>query len=209
MKVNKKHLSQLLGGSANSWSDLPPLSRGTGERTTLLIFLPQRRPGLGVICWSKFSKEKIFRHLLAKWTVSGFLRKNERLFGSMLILGLKNEQAEILDWIISYQIRKNARRLDLWNELIQVIPNLPKNPKQYLNAFEPEILIQKNFYPKQTFPAKRYIGIGYSDYGTLSTTPAWQEQIVTEESNGFPSVEVKMILSHFVEEAFPSPGPSY
>jgi len=172
MKVNKYHFSRLIGGSATSWEDLPPLTRGAGERSTLLRYSPQVRPGLGLTIWVNTSKEKLFKHLLAKWTVSGFLRKSETLIGAMLLLGLRSPYAEILDFIISYKIRTNAKRSDLWKELHQLKIGLPNLPKQYLKAFEPEIFIQREYYPKLKIPAKRYIGIGYSDYGHLSTTPA-------------------------------------
>jgi hypothetical protein len=204
MRISRKNFSQLMDGSLTSLPTSDSLSKGVGERTLIVEYPPKTPEGLGIQIVSSTTREKLFKHLLAKWCCKGFLRKSEKLIGAMLILVLRTENQIILDWIISHPIKKEKDRFDLWKELLPFVSHLPESPLSYLNAFEPEVFILKKWYHKTRIPAKRYIGIGYSDHGTLSTTLAWQEQMVGGEQEEVPSVEVKLILHDFYERTSPS-----
>jgi hypothetical protein len=207
MRVNRKDYSQLMAHSLSSLPTPDSLSSKLGERVLILEYPPAHLPGLGVIILSSTSKDKIFKHLLAKWVIGGYLRKSERLVGAMLIAQNSNlRNSIILDFMISHKINKFERRKDLWNELLPLVLHLPIDPLSYLNAFEPEIFICRKWYDRKRFPAKRYVGIGYSDHGHLSTTLAWQEQMIGGEEVELPSAEVRSILSHFMEDSSPSRG---
>jgi len=205
MRINRKNYSLLMDGSLTSLPAPNSLSSKLGEGVLILEYPPVHPPGLGVILLSTHSKEKLFKHLLAKWTVGGYLRKSEKLIGAILVATLPDEiNTLILNFVISYKIKYFEDRLVLWHKILQFVPHLPIDPLSYLNAFEPEIFILKKWMDRRRFPAKAYIGIGYSDHGHLSTTLAWQEQQVGEEQVEVPSAEVSLILADFVERASPS-----
>jgi hypothetical protein len=204
MRVNRKNFSQLMDGSVSSLPSPDSLSKGAGRKVLVYEQPPIHLPGLGVIILSSHSKEQIFKHLLAKWVYEGFLRKSELLIGAILTATSRDTTQIILNFIVSYKILNKIVRLQLWDQLLPFVNHLPEDPQRYLNAFEPEIFILRVWRDRKRFPAKRYIGIGYSDHGTLSTTLAWQEQMVGEEELEVPSAKVKLILSSFVAAASPS-----
>jgi hypothetical protein len=205
MRVSRKNFQQLMAGSLTSLPTADSLSKGVGRKVLILEYPPAHPPGLGVILLSTHTKEKVLKHLLAKWAEVGFLRKSELLIGAILIATFREgPETLILDWMISHQIKNRLVRLQLWQQILPFVNHLPEDPLSYLNAFEPEILILKKWMDRKRFPAKAYIGIGHKSSGTLSTTLAWQEQMVGEEQVEVPSAEVKLILSTFVAAASPS-----
>jgi len=205
MRVSRKNFQQLMDNSLSSLPTADSLSKGVGRKVLILEYPPVYPPGLGVILLSTHTKEKVLKHLLAKWTEVGFLRKSELLIGAILIATVRNgSETLILDWMISHTIKNRLIRYQLWQQILPFVGHLPESPLSYLNAFEPEIFILKRWMDRKRFPAKAYIGIGHRSSGSLSTTLAWQEQMVGEEQEEVPSAEVKLILSTFKDATSPS-----
>lgn len=205
MKVNKQDFIHLMTASTTFIPRLGPTVRVTSDRT-LTWLTPSVVPGLGVLIYLSHTKEQVSQHLIAKWLVSGFLRKSERLISQFLSVALPHAKAEIQKFILSNEIRKSVDRKEFHRELLEISPLLaPKSPKTYLFTFEPEALIRSVWMDKKRFPPRAYIGIGYTDQGTLSTSPAWQDQVRWDEEEESLVDELKLLLSQFTIQ-LPSRG---
>lgn len=207
MKVNKVDFIHLMTGSTTFIPRLDSYSKVSSERILSWI-TPREVPGMGVLIFSHHTKEQIHQHLLAKWLTLGFLRKSERFFSQFLTVALSPAKAEIQKFILSNEFRKSADRKDFHRKLLGMFPSLtPKSPRAYLYLYEPEGFLRSVWVDKKRFPPKAFIGIGYTDQGTLSTIPAWQEQVTWSETEESLVDEVKILLSHFVTQP-PFSGPT-
>lgn len=59
--------------------------------------------------------------------------------------------------------------------------------KRVVRSFDPQVFPYRHWSP-QRLPPKRYIGIGYRDHGSLSTAPAWQDQLVFSDEDTYPEL---------------------
>lgn len=197
MKVNKNNFVHLMTGSFTSLPELVSLARITSERILAWVS-PKELPGLGVLIHSTHTKEKTSQHLIAKWLHFGFLRKNERFAAQLLSVVLPDYKGEFQKFILSNEIRRSPDRQDLHRQLYEWNQSLvPKDPKRYLFTFEPELNLSRVWMDRKRFPPKKFIGIGYSDQGTLSTRPAWQAQVLWNREEESLVEELKIILSQF------------
>lgn len=206
MKVNKKNFVHLMTASTTYIPRLDTSVRVPSERILGRV-TPPTIPGVGILLHLTHTKEKVAQHLIAKWLVFGFLRKNERFVSQLLSVDLPIAMSEIQRFILSNEIRRSADRRALHRELLEFDPTLtPKSPKTYLFTFEPELLIHTVYVDKKRFPPKRFVGVGYTDQGTLSTGPAWQDQVRWDIEEECLVDELKILLSHFSLQ-LPSQGP--
>lgn len=197
MKVNKNNFVHLMTGSFSSLPELVPSARVTSERVLSWVS-PRELPGLGVLLSSSHTKEQTSQHLIAKWLHFGFLRKNERFVSQLLSAVLPDYKGEFQKFILSNEIRRSSDRRELHRQLLRWnLSFVPKDPKRYLFTFEPELILSRVWLDRKRFPPKKFVGIGYTDQGTLSTSPAWQDQVLWNREEESLVDELKIILSQF------------
>jgi hypothetical protein len=67
---------------------------------------------------------------------------------------------------------QEVKKFDLRNRLNRIF-----------RGYRPKVSCFKSWVGPKKIPEKRVIGVGYRDKGTLSTAPAWQDQIVRTEGD--------------------------
>jgi len=140
---------------------------------------PRSASGWFVSFRSSHSSRNTLRHLLLKFLFQE-LNKNEMVVIQMIAVRLPDEEYSILEKILSNPIKVKVH-LD---RVLRAISDYNyfelSDPGRYFWSFEPRMVVEKHWIEEKRIPPKRYIGVGYSDHGTLSTAPSWKEQLTED-----------------------------
>lgn len=196
MKVNKRELKLLIGGKLDSLSRPDPSFRVRRERI-LYIIVPTQLPGVGAILYSSHTSQQTFVNLILRWFLGGLLGKHERFVLSLITSVAPEPLYSIGEFILKENESsiKLRERLGSYNRIREVLPLiLPADPSRYYHSFRPTLFCRKMWWDRKRLQPKAFIGKGYNDQGTLSTIPAWQEQVLLGEEAHPPHMSVKSLL---------------
>lgn len=164
-------------------SILEESSSPSGENPRiLLIRMPLRRPGWGIVLKSSHRKVDTLKHLIYRMMWEE-LRKREWILLQELSLSLGEFLFKI---ILNYSKFKNNQRrgeiaIQLATALSIEFPHFFKNSARIAHSFEPEITVTKFWVKKRNLPPKSFIGKGHNDSGSRGSALAWQEQMILDE----------------------------
>lgn len=142
----------------------------------LVRMVPARLPGWTVEIYSTHRKEENLRHLLLKWA---FERLNQREIIVLKLLSLNCSKHWFL--IIKFLLKNLMFERYLCSELIhrmmakELLPT-DWDPLRTYYGYKPSVAIHRLWTEVVRIPPKRFIGVGHSDHGMLSSTPSWKEQ---------------------------------
>lgn len=152
-------------------TDLPTeASRGK----ILYSFRPYHNPDWFVFIRSSHTSAAVFRWLTAKSLLMRLSRDEEDLYTLLAVEKDFNTRLISLGRTIisKTDLRQGAKvHHELKDRLLRI-----------LNGYLPRIHAKKAWKGRTKIPEKRVVGVGYRDKGSISTAPAWQDQILgTEE----------------------------
>jgi len=61
-------------------------------------------------------------------------------------------------------------------------------PKRKVNSFKPLFTAHKEYIVQRVEP-KRFVGVGYKDQGSISTSPSWKEQVISDGEEPLQKIE--------------------
>jgi hypothetical protein len=197
IRLGEKELKSILMADPKSLRENPPLSRG-GIHNILWQFTPIGKEGWTIWVTSNHTKENIVKWILTK----GFLKdinKTEELLLTLLVsdddfLSELFKQLKELNEFGS--LAKNLYLTWLETKFSTVF----KDSLRYLNSYTPKINVFKVWTLKLRLPPVLYIGIGYKDKGSLSSVPAWQEQMLNDGDGIRPIDILRALFSSFLFE---------
>jgi hypothetical protein len=173
MKFNQNDWKSLLNNQFTRVRTSDQLSWPVEKR--LLSLIPHQIPAWRIEVRLSHNKDKTL-----KWLVCKFL-KQDLSFGEREVIKIIAAQSNDLIFTFLTFLLKNYEKFDRKAMLQVLITNLdfPRDPGSYLASFIPSLYIVKLWTSPKFLPDKRFIGVGYKDKGTLSTTPSWKEQITS------------------------------
>jgi len=176
LKIPKLTAALAFNGDFKS---LPVAESPFGETAERVLWTvsPIRRPGWTILFISTKSRKLTLKHLLLKLLLED-LNKNEKHVLTHLLIDLPDEDYQIVEFILL--ARNKDTFLDLRWKICEILSEHKfleiEDPLRELRSYEPELTIQRVWTDRTQIAPKRYIGVGYNDHGTLSSSPSWKEQ---------------------------------
>jgi len=146
----------------------------------LWTITPIQLPGWSIIFQSTHTRKLTLRHLVLKFLLQR-INKNESIVLTNLVIGLPEDEYEILILILSNQDKTQKHLKEILEQIVEHNFLGITDPYRDFKAFVPELHIFKIWTQRAMIAPKRYIGVGYNDHGTLSTAPSWKDQLTDHE----------------------------
>lgn len=179
---------------------------GSSAGRILWLVSPLHLPGWSILFSSDKSKDLVLRHLVLKMLLKR-LNKNEEVVFKCLLVGLPEPEYKILEGVFTSPKNSNLGPRVLLEFIRHQFLGIV-DPIRQLPSYEPQLVIQKIWTEKRRLPPERFIGVGYTDQGHLSTVPSWKDQIILngEETPklGVLLYSIKKILSWVPSRTPPS-----
>lgn len=181
-------LNNLLVGATKA-SNIPTRDSFPSEtQNILLVITPNNLPGWSIIATSSHSRRKTVWWLIARCLFQE-PTSNEVAILKLLTVGDSEAVHEIVDFATSTKSGKQRVRAANLLELL-----FPEVSERFLASFRPKAYIFRYWTEVKRIPPKRFVGVGYKDHGSLSTTPSWKEQMLFDPEQSDVTERVSFIL---------------
>lgn len=178
LKIPKKEATLAFNGRTKSLTIADSLYRGSAENT-LWVVTPINLPGWSILFRCSHSRNLTLLHLTLKMLLED-LNKNEKFVMTMLTIGLREPEYQVLELILSNYSKIKVLRSEILDECRHSSFLGIEDPLRQLRSFEPRLEISKMWTERAKLAPKRYIGVGYTDHGSISSTPSWKEQMIED-----------------------------
>lgn len=183
------NLQNVLTGKLNALS-IPLRENFSGEtQNILLVITPNVLPGRSIISTSSHSRRKTIWWMIARHLFQEASPK-EKLILKYLTVGDPEFVHKIVDFSISTVSCKTRSKAA---NLLEVL--FPELSERFLASFTPTIQTFTVWTEVKKLPAKRFIGIGYKDHGSLASSPSWKSQMLESPEESSITERVEFFLS--------------
>ena len=149
---------------------------------TLFRITPLQLPGWTVYFHSSHSKKKSIYWLMSK----GFQERLNKTELEILLISSLDAPAWLLN-LVDFLYENNhqiATKRFVYKKGIEFFKLVNINlSKRFFRSFRPELSIFKVWTRKKVIPPSPYVGVGYSDYGTMGSGLAWQDQMISDSES--------------------------
>jgi hypothetical protein len=167
-------------GVSTSFREVNAPTKGVDPRLLINIY-PRHLPGRVINIRASHKFKKLFGWIICKGTLQK-LSKLEREFLQVIILDTPERYYEWSKILLRIQDQPQFKRWDFLDNSWILFPDLvPREPIRFLRSFEPALEFSWFWFDPKKPPPKRYMGVGYTDQGTLGSGLSWKSQILPEE----------------------------
>jgi hypothetical protein len=179
--LQSKHWDQALRGETKFLRELPPPS-GDGNPRSIISLYPKTSEGWVVELRSSHTFRKTIQWLILYFLLAPSVEK--RVGDVLKILGASGSESLFQLTKLCFELRKKdekTRRKYLHRISFGQPGVLPPDGERYLHSFRLRMSLSRWWKSKQRLPPKRYVGIGYTDQGSLGSGPSWKAQVTSDE----------------------------
>lgn len=196
------YLYNILVGSKNA-SDISTRDSFPSEtQNILLVITPQRLPGWSIIATSSHSRRKTLWWLIARCLFQNASPQEKDVL-RLLTVGDPEVVHEIVDYATSTV--PGRQRVHTAN-LLSI--EFPQCTERFLCSFQPSLRVRRLWTEVKKLPPKRFVGVGYNDHGSLSSTPSWKEQMLSDPEDTDVTERVRFLLTLRYDRFSSVPGRS-
>lgn len=146
----------------------------------LILVTPYEPQGWNIFLTSSATRGNFKGWLLTKALLMD-LSSTEKFLLEYLTAGDESWIHFLVDKSLDFSIKRIHKiRLLEYLYLQDDIPGRHRFSRRFLSSFQPSLEIFKVWMEKKRIPAKRFVGIGYLDHGSLGSGPSWKEQMLEE-----------------------------
>lgn len=191
-KIGVNELKSMIMVDPTTLRENPPPNLRGGCHNILSRWTPKPVEGWAIILSSSHTWLQVVRWLICKEFLFS-LTKGEKVILTILV-SEDDFWTELLIQLQELNQIDSIYKKFYLTKLEKDFPLILSNPERYLHSYTPRFRVYRIWSMKVKLPPLLYIGVGYKDRGTLSSTPSWKEQMLYDGEGILP---IDILRAHY------------